>query len=344
MGAPFELADKYLDLGLRVLPLIEQGKRPLISKWVENASSDPNQIEHWRSRYPTANIGLAMGNGFLGLDVDYRHDGVSGFADLIKRCGTGIDDTLTAITGGGGFHKIFRVPPEFAVKNNNSGEVATGIDVRSLGGYLVGANSIHPNGNPYYWENGLYEPSEAPDALCELLLTQSQQAPTTTPHGEQIPQGQRNTALFRRGSGLRGLGFDHEFILADLTRFNAEKCTPPIPNKEIEAIALGVGRYANNAHGFRNSYIQEVMASKSLPAGVKVILFVLAEHADRETLIAYPSQPTIACETGMTERSVRTHTATAERLGWLSRSTRPRPTGGHGWLYEYQLTFPDPTN
>ncbi len=53
---------------------------------------------------------------------------------------------------------------------------------------------------------------------------------------EAIPEGQRNDTLYRMGRSLIAKGFGHEEILALLTTANRTRCTPPMPQSEVEGI------------------------------------------------------------------------------------------------------------
>ncbi len=63
----------YAETGLRVFPC-NTGKKPLIKGWPKLATTDSNQIRHWWSKWPSANIGIATGeeSGLLVLDIDIK--------------------------------------------------------------------------------------------------------------------------------------------------------------------------------------------------------------------------------------------------------------------------------
>jgi putative DNA primase/helicase len=81
--------------------------------------------------------------------------------------------TVTAITGSGGEHLLYRMPDGERLGNHRAG-LPSGIDVRGWNGYLVLAPSIHPDtGRAYAWEDGYspfdMAPRDLPVWLAELL-------------------------------------------------------------------------------------------------------------------------------------------------------------------------------
>ena len=111
--------------------------------------------------------------------------------------------------------------------------VADGVDVRADGGYVVGAGSLHPSGTRYAVENG-GEPRALPPEVVPMLTTPAPPPPAqpgTLP--DVIPQGRRDTTLFRYACALeaRGVG-DGEAL--PLLREAWARCSPPYTEKSPE--------------------------------------------------------------------------------------------------------------
>jgi hypothetical protein len=71
----------------------------------------------------------------------------------------------------------------------------------------------------------------------------------------------------------------------------------------------------------------------------RLVLFCLYTYMNARTNEAFPSQATIARQTGLTERSVRTHLKKAAAGGWLQQSLHGRT--GRGWAqHHYLATIP----
>ena len=79
--------------------------------------------------------------------------------------------TVTAITGSGGKHLIFKYPKGMHIPNKVS--FKQGLDTRSNGGLIVATPSHHVSGNSYRWLEGHSpferKPAETPEWLLELM-------------------------------------------------------------------------------------------------------------------------------------------------------------------------------
>ncbi len=121
-----EAALKYAELNSPVMPLHwicedgscsckawrncdSKGKHPLYSGWYKNSTTDTQQIKKWWTETPYANIGVPTGekSGWLVIDVDEGGDTTR--AELEDIHGK-LLDTITAVTGSGGQHYIFKIP------------------------------------------------------------------------------------------------------------------------------------------------------------------------------------------------------------------------------------------
>ncbi len=166
-GTLLKAALAYAARGWYILPLKPQGKVPLTPHGVKDATTDPQTIRDWWSRWPNANIGIACGpSRLLVVDLD-GPEAADAWADLAQRYNIPYH-TLTAHTGGGGIHLFYRVPDGLRL-GNSAGRLGPHIDTRGDGGYIVPPPSVHPSGNPYVWENPDLEPLELPQVLIDLL-------------------------------------------------------------------------------------------------------------------------------------------------------------------------------
>src|ERR1700722_16661405 len=94
------------------LPKCRAGKHPigaLAPRGVRSATTDPGIIERW---YPEANVGMAMGDGVIAIDVDPRHRGDRTWTRLQAEHGE-LPRTPHARTGGGGDHFFVQVEGVF---------------------------------------------------------------------------------------------------------------------------------------------------------------------------------------------------------------------------------------
>ena len=98
----------------------------------------------WWKRVPNANIGVVPGEGCFVLDLD-GPDAVSWFNNASGRHGEP-DKTLTVRTREGRFHLYFRAECEIPCSTS---KIAPHVDIKGIGGYVIGAPSIHPDGHAY---------------------------------------------------------------------------------------------------------------------------------------------------------------------------------------------------
>ncbi len=151
------------------------GKHPvasLVPHGLHDASADCDVVSRWWARMPMANVGLATGpvsgTGIMVIDVDPRNGGDESMRHLVAKHGR-LPRTVTAATGGGGWHLLFRL--ESGVR----GKLAPGVDVKAAGGYIVAPPSIHASGRHYRWlcRQAPWEipVADAPPWLTEILCT-----------------------------------------------------------------------------------------------------------------------------------------------------------------------------
>jgi hypothetical protein len=229
------------------------GKHPRTRKGLKDASTDEAQIRRWWELYPLANVGLAMGrkSGLVAVDVDPRSGGDASISELIEVYG-GLAETLEADTGGGGSH-IFFSHPGVTFKNSSSA-LGEGLDVKTDGGYVVAAPSLHSSGKRYRWRNRVM-PAEMPSWLLKLLTAEKQKPvaasgsvprsrPSITAHHRPIiAEGSRNHRLFRVACAMRGNGSGQAEIEAELLGVNAFRCRPPLDPEEVRKIAASAAKY-----------------------------------------------------------------------------------------------------
>ncbi len=243
----------YAKMSIPVFPCKPRGKEPLTAHGFHDATTDPERIRAWWSRWPNANIGMPTGkrSGKIVVDVDPKHGGYDSLMDLDER-GHRLPPTATVQTGGGGVHHYFKCPEGVEIRNSES-KLGPGLDIRGEGGYVIVPPSV---------TEGPYEvlhkrpPAETPDWLIERLT-----APSRTPEsnvatiprrakadatleGPEIVERERNTSLYKIACSLRARGHEREEILEGLERVNRERCSSPLDRGELEKIAKSASRHA----------------------------------------------------------------------------------------------------
>lgn len=202
----------YLEQGFSVIPL-RKNKRPLLA-WEEFQTRRPTPAEAsaWFDKWPAAGVGIitgAVSADLFVLDVDVKPGAVEAMDALV-----GEVTTVMVMTGGAGLHLWFRAPGREL--HNSAGKLATGLDTRGEGGYVVVPPSGHPSGRTYRFAPGRalgdVEIAPIPDALAELLTPPPpvQRAPVVpiTYSGEPSPYARAAfdaelAELARQGLGTR---------------------------------------------------------------------------------------------------------------------------------------------
>lgn len=160
-----EHALAYVALGWRLLPV--RGKAPdgtLVPHGHRDATSDPERVQRWWGSPPPGDhgpgIGLALdASGLVAVDIDPRNRGDLTLAERKPV-------TLTARTGGGGLHLLYRARPGVRYRSS----LGAGVDVKHHG-YVIVAPSLHASGARYKWANWNPLSGDAPplaDAPAEL--------------------------------------------------------------------------------------------------------------------------------------------------------------------------------
>lgn len=139
----------YAQHGLHVFPLMVGSKEPFPrSHGCKDATTDVERVRAWWGAAPHANIGLATGHRVDVIDVDGFTGNQSlcrlpdGFLEAVRAWQLGQVTTPRP----GGRHYYLPTSSELG----NGAALATGIDYRGLGGYVVAPPSRTPQGT-YRW-------------------------------------------------------------------------------------------------------------------------------------------------------------------------------------------------
>jgi Bifunctional DNA primase/polymerase, N-terminal len=240
MTALLQAALGYACAGMPVFPLIPGTKEPAIKGGFHTATLNPAAITRlWRIGDRNIGIRTGIASGLWVLDVD-PPDGEANIRRLEAEHGA-LPVTRTVMTPSGGRHLWFKYtrPVPLSV-----GKIATNIDVRGDGGYIVAPPSLF-NGRVYAWSGDPQAPlAIAPDWLLDLARkrpTISERAvaaikqresfknPRSPAYGRAAlaaeiselaatPPGQRNHVLNRVSFRLHQLVGGHELNAAEVER------------------------------------------------------------------------------------------------------------------------------
>ncbi|MGH6895760.1 MAG: bifunctional DNA primase/polymerase [Geminicoccaceae bacterium] len=176
MPSVAEAALAYVALGIPVLPLhgIQDGRcgcgrncdspgkhpiAPLTPRGVLDASCDTAEVGRWFRAYPTANLGLALGE-LVVIDEDRP--------GAVLAAGLELPNCPCSRTGRG-HHYVFRANGH-ALEN---GPFAEGLDAKTGAAYVVAPPSLHVSGTRYRWMQGHaledVPPPPLPEAVEQLI-------------------------------------------------------------------------------------------------------------------------------------------------------------------------------
>ena len=124
--------------------------------------------------------------------------------------------------------------------------IATGIDVRATGGYVIAPPSIHPSGKRYCWSvDSAATFAAAPEWLLSIIA--EPENGTAAPASEWrelvcngVAEGQRNSSAASLAGYLLRRFIDPIVVLELVQSWNALRCSPPLPPDEIIAIVNSI--------------------------------------------------------------------------------------------------------
>jgi hypothetical protein len=226
--------------GLHLFPIREGSKEPAVK--IERLLSEGVTASEY-SQWTFKNYGVICGpiSGICVLDVD----GEKGWNTLSER-GFYVNDILTpkvTTPRTGGMHLYFRYNPHIRTGASVVGE---GVDIRSLGGYVVGPGST-VEGKRYEWVPGYsiedYEPEMAPKWMLDAKKPGGAVKNDTWKMAEPVKNGARNTTFISFAGSLVSRDMAPWMVMEALQFFNERWCETPMDQKELEHIASNAERY-----------------------------------------------------------------------------------------------------
>ena len=183
----------YASKQVRVIPIKQGEKRPPMQGWQNAATTNPATIRQWfEGQFKDCGLGIATGEFrdryLVVIDIDDRetYKGSDTLNDLEQLHGK-LPDTVEVITGSGGRHIYFLT--DQPIRNEASGRLGVGIDIRAIGGQVLAPPTVHPNGRTYEWVEGRsiaeHRPADMP--LWMVLILTAKPAEETPPATQPTP-------------------------------------------------------------------------------------------------------------------------------------------------------------
>lgn len=234
-----EAALKYAEQGFSVIP-ISTKKKPLVS-WAEfqNRKATEEEIKKWFAEFINPNIGIVTGeiSNLLVVDCDTT--------EAIKQIEELLPDNFEgpiSNTPRGGRHYYFQ---HCSGLSNRAG-VLPGIDIRTVGGYIVIPPSANGSGKAYSWinnndltkSNATFLPVNLFNALKNAFKLSSSLylniIAKDMPENALFQKGRRDDDLFHYAHVLASAK-EPESKIRQVLELLARNCNPPFPEKEVYA-------------------------------------------------------------------------------------------------------------
>lgn len=255
--------------GFRVFPLAINAKTPAhASNWRKTATSDPARIkEMWTDPVLECeidyNVGISLGADVLVFDEDTR-DGKQGDKSrkLLEMVYDELPTTFTVRSASGGKHRYMAT--DLPVGNSSS-KVGKDIDIKSLGGFVVGPGSTI-DGSAYTIEHDV-PMAPAPGWLVQLAGAPRERVLAEGEHTQPVVDLDTESAISRATEWLTTKAPDAGTysVAAKVKDFGVsrERCLelmldhwPPAEAKGEEHVAFRVDnayRYGQNAPGIASA-------------------------------------------------------------------------------------------
>jgi hypothetical protein len=232
MSGFLEIALRNAARGYRVHPT--NGKVPIIPGWPDLATTDPATIEQWAEQHPDANCGVAVGPDLCVLESD----DLAKLKELLN--GVEIPATYTVQARDNRPPFYFRQTAKTTLSGNRT--LAGIFEFKQNRLQVIGEGSTHPSGAAYQIVHD--SPIvDLPDELMTALVRLDMEAKAAQGKDAAPVEGSRNNYLTSVAGKLRNAGLGADALKLALLQHNADVCTPPLTDEEVEHIAASVARY-----------------------------------------------------------------------------------------------------
>jgi hypothetical protein len=171
----------------------------------------------------------------LVIDVDVKHDGLKNWKEMWAQPTRALPHTWQVNTGGGGQHVMF----DKSAAKIRGGEFVSGVQIKAIGGYIVGPACKHESGRTYEWAPQC-SPAEAPLAappdwlLTEIKTRTHCGRPRSTEEWREIARtrlkdGERHIGFMRIAGHLMSYPLNDPIEIRNLMLgWNLGMCDPPL--------------------------------------------------------------------------------------------------------------------
>lgn len=236
--------------GMGIIALKPNSKEPATMNGLHDWTDDPDSLKAWFDEHPNNNVAVVGGTPSHNLVIiDFDHDENAGYSSLPflddwEEAHGKLPDTVVAITGRGGYHYYYRTHEPIPKIENE----VLHIDLRGEGSYAMMPPSMHPNGNPVYWE---HHPDDYPIAfaddnvmeLIKYIQTHGKKKKGKFKLKKEYKKPGRNKAMTSYAGSLQSQKYSDEEIREKVHEANKKRCKPPLPDNEIDCIVDSITSY-----------------------------------------------------------------------------------------------------
>ena len=208
---------------------------------IKDATTDDAQIRDWWTKWPTANIAVAVPPGFVVLDVDDE----TALPALLDH-GIDVAGTASTTSSPGRGHYWFSTDVEIA----NVVRILRGLDIRSHGALIVVPPSRHATGSVYAFSTTETIAAAPPELATLVNSRHSVSGRAAAPLGsvlDGVPEGSRDTWIFRQACRLVVKNL-HEGEQRHLILTAAAECSPPFPERRALQKLERAQRFARTSY------------------------------------------------------------------------------------------------
>ena len=220
--------------GKRQTPL--SGKAAFLPNWQDTASVAPIQIRAWAAEHPGCNFGSIADNGLI-FETDSP--------EVRKRFNGQFSKTLTIQSSESKGHRYY-LPTNDADHIAQNATTHGDFSLRKHNAYCVSPGSVHPTtGQQYRVAINVPMVVPTPEEIAFWKSERVEKKNTATVTADQpIPEGQRNSTITSiLGKARQSTGANYDVLIA-LARQHNERCSPPLPDSELQTIAHSIDGYA----------------------------------------------------------------------------------------------------
>ena len=237
-------AKQYIDRGWSVIPISGNKRPPSGFLWTpyQERIAKPAELKQWFSVDGHKGIAAVFGEvsgGLASRDFDDAETYKTWAEDYYEWA-----SVLPTVKTARGCHVYFRLRQDSPLYGKNTVNYKDG-ELRLSNCYCLLPPSLHPSGSVYEWIIPLPPGDLIEIDPCEIGM-EGELTVLRDDKGEipaLIPSGQRNATLARIAGIMRRPGLSEGAISAALHKENADRCDPPLPDAEIDAIARSIAQY-----------------------------------------------------------------------------------------------------